>query len=277
MCDSSGERMTTVLKIGGELLEGSAAVRRVALAIVRLAGRGPLVVVHGGGRAIDAELRGRGVTPRFADGLRVTDDATLDAVVSVLAGRNNTALVAAIVAAGGHAVGLTGADGSIGLCRRASAIRTRAGDVVDLGLVGDPAPTPGLLLRDLLRQGWIPVVASIGIDEEGTLLNVNADVLASSLAVCLCADRLIVAGATPGVLDADGRPLALLSAGEIDGMAASGAVHSGMIAKLSACHAALAGGVSDVAIVDGRSAVDFSAAEGTRLTLGPAVRPEVTR
>src|SRR5689334_18289066 len=106
--------MTTVVKLGGELLEDQAAVGNVAEAIVRLASGGPLVVVHGGGRAIDAELRARGEAPRFVDGLRITDAAALDAVISVLAGRNNTALVAAIAARGGRAVGLTGADAALG-------------------------------------------------------------------------------------------------------------------------------------------------------------------
>src|SRR3954463_4850113 len=97
--------MTTVLKLGGELLENAAAIESVAPAIVRLAVRGALVVVHGGGRAIDAELRARGQEPHFVDGLRITDAAALDAVVCVLAGRNNTALVAAIAASGGGAGG----------------------------------------------------------------------------------------------------------------------------------------------------------------------------
>jgi acetylglutamate kinase len=94
--------VATVLKLGGELLEDDRAVAAAALAIVRLASRGPLAVIHGGGRAIDAELRVRGIAPRFADGLRVTDRATLDSVLAVLAGRTNTALVAAIGAAGGR-------------------------------------------------------------------------------------------------------------------------------------------------------------------------------
>ncbi len=93
--------MITVLKLGGELLEDAAATRAAAAAIATLAAAGPLVVVHGGGRAIDAELRARGREPRFVDGLRITDAAALDAVVSVLAGRTNTALVAALGAAGG--------------------------------------------------------------------------------------------------------------------------------------------------------------------------------
>ena len=118
--------MTTVVKLGGELLEDSAAIHAAAAAIVRLAAAGPLVVVHGGGRAIDAELRARGLEPHFVDGLRVTDSDALDAVVSVLAGRNNTALVAALGAAGARAVGLTGADASIGRSRLAGNVTARS-------------------------------------------------------------------------------------------------------------------------------------------------------
>ena len=128
--------MITVLKLGGELLEDAAAMQAAAAAIVRLAAGGPLVVVHGGGRAIDAELRARGETPRFVDGLRITDAAALDTVVCVLAGRTNTALVAAIGAAGARAVGLTGADGGIGRSVPAGAFETVSGERVDLGLVG---------------------------------------------------------------------------------------------------------------------------------------------
>src|SRR5215217_4217587 len=126
--------MATVLKLGGELLDDSAAVRACAAAIVRLATREPVVVVHGGGRAIDAELKSRGLTPRFVDGLRVTDEAALESVVSVLAGRTNTSLVAAIGALGGNAVGLTGADAKIGLAVKAAPLATISGERVDLGL-----------------------------------------------------------------------------------------------------------------------------------------------
>ena len=118
--------------------------------IVRLTTSGPLVVVHGGGRAIDAELRARGQEPRFVDGLRVTDPAALDAVVCVLAGRNNTALVASIGAAGGRAVGLTGADGFIGRSTLAGSFTAASGEPVNLGLVGQPDATDVSLLSDLL-------------------------------------------------------------------------------------------------------------------------------
>jgi acetylglutamate kinase len=264
--------MQTVLKIGGELLEDTGAVRAAAEAIVRLAAAGPLVVVHGGGRAIDAELAARGQSPRFVDGLRITDEETLDTVVSVLAGRTNTALVAAVGAAGGRAVGLTGADGQIGRCSRAPLLKTVSGEIVDLGLVGTPDSTDASLITDLSRTGSIPIVASIGVDHQGVLLNVNADVLAAHLAMVWPAGRLIVAGTTVGVLDGSGRTIPELSVDDIDEMTTSGVAHSGMVTKLVACRGAFASGVSDVAIVGGRGAVDFTLAPGTRIVARCRVR-----
>jgi acetylglutamate kinase len=264
--------MTTVLKLGGELLEDAAAEHGAAAAIVRLAAAGPLVVVHGGGRAIDAELRARGLEPRFVDGLRVTDADALDAVISVLAGRNNTALVAAIGAAGARAVGLTGADAFIGRARIAGRLTAVSGAQVDLGLVGQPEEADVALLHDLTSLGYVPVVASVGVDRAGTLLNVNADTLAGHLAAALRASRLIIAGGTAGVLDANGRTITHLTPAEIDAMTTSGTVHSGMIAKLAACRGALDGGVSEVAIVSGRGVRDFAQAEGTRIQMSAAVR-----
>jgi len=255
----------TVLKLGGELLEDQAAMRQAADAIVRLAAARPLVVVHGGGRAIDAELQARGISPRFVDGLRVTDQETLDSVVSVLAGRTNTALVAAIGAAGGRAVGLTGADGAIGLSKRAAPLQTVAGGTADLGLVGEPDGTSAPLLTDWVQIGWIPVIASIGVDRSGVLLNVNADMLAAHVAGVLRAERLIVAGGTAGVLDDGGQTIAELPLPAIDVMTASGVAHSGMIAKLAACRRACDAGVPEVSIVSGRQVQDYRQAPGTRL------------
>jgi acetylglutamate kinase len=257
--------MSTVLKLGGELLEDAAAVRSAAQAIVRLAASTPLVVVHGGGRAIDAELRARGESPRFVDGLRVTDQAALDTVVSVLAGRNNTMLVAAIGAAGGRAVGLTGADGRIGLSRRAGPLKTVAGELADLGLVGEPVESDASLLVELVAIGCTPVVASIGVDADGVLLNVNADVLAAHLAARIAARRLVIAGGTAGVLDADGRTIPELAVDTIDAMLDSGVAHSGMVAKLGACRLAFAAGVTDISIVAGRGGADYTRAQGTRI------------
>ena len=259
----------TVLKFGGELLEDAEAIRAAAASIVRFANDGPTVVVHGGGRAIDAELRVRGIEPRFVDGLRITDGPTLDVVVSVLAGRANTLLVAAIGAAGGRAVGLTGADASIGLATRAAAFRSIAGEDVDLGLVGEPAQTRPALIGQLLALGYVPVVCSIGVDAQGTLLNVNADTFAGHLAGALGAHRLVIAGTTAGVLNADGITIDRLGADEIDRMAAAGVAHSGMLAKLTACRRALEAGVEDVAIVAGRGGLGLNAA-GTRIVAGAA-------
>jgi acetylglutamate kinase len=257
--------MTTVLKLGGELLEDAASIAQAGGAIGRLASRGPLVVVHGGGRAVDAEMRAHGEEPRFVDGLRVTDAPALRAAVTVLAGRTNTALTAAVGATGARAVGLTGADAGIGLSHRAGRFRTVAGDEIDLGLVGEPCATDMALLRDLLAFGYVPVVASIGVSREGELLNVNADTFAAHLAASLQAADLLIAGGTAGVLDADGRTIPQLTPAGMDRLMASGAAHSGMVAKLAACRAALEGGVARIAIVDGRHAPDYTVAEGTRI------------
>jgi acetylglutamate kinase len=257
--------MITVLKLGGELLEDAAAIENAAAAVVRLSSAGPLVVVHGGGRAIDAELRERGREPRFVDGLRVTDAAALEAVVSVLAGRTNTRFVAALGAAGARAVGLTGADAQIGRAVRTGTFTAVSGDEVDLGLVGQPDETDMRLLHHLLGSGYVPVIASVGVDRDGQLLNINADTLAGHLAAALDAGRLIIAGGTAGVLDERGQMIARLGPRAIDEMAASGTAHSGMLAKLAACRRALDAGVRDIAIVAGRGISDFGAGTGTRI------------
>ena len=255
--------MITLLKVGGELLDGIAATKEIATAAARLAARGPLVIVHGGGRAIDAELRARGIEPRFVDGLRITDAETLDVVVSVLAGRNNTAFVAALNAAGVRAVGLTGADSGIGLSERTPPFTTTTGEQVDLGLVGQPVDSRPRLLSELVSDGYVPVIASIGIAADGTLLNVNADTFAAHLAGSVGARRLIIAGGTSGVLDSNGTTIPELSLDGVDAMINSGEAHSGMVAKLVACRAAIARGVTDVAIVSGRGVCDFTEAKGT--------------
>jgi acetylglutamate kinase len=199
------------------------------------------------------------------DGLRITDHAALEAVVSVIAGRTNTQLVAALGALGARAIGLTGADGRIGLSTRAAAFTSVKGQPIDLGLVGQPDGTDASLLLDLVRIGCIPVIASVGVSRAGELLNINADTIAAHLAGLVGADRLIIAGATAGVLDAGGGLIPVLSLDGIDRMIASGDAHSGMVAKLAACRAALVAGVREVAIVAGRGADDYVAAAGTRI------------
>ena len=243
-----------VVKFGGELLEERSRMDAVVAAVAQIAAAGvPLVVVHGGGKEIDAALAVAGIEKRQVEGLRITDETTLEIVVSVLAGAVNTRLVAALVAAGAPAVGLTGADGSCGLSEVAPPHRTVDGRPVDLERVGIPTMAADMrLLQTLLGGGFVPVVASIGLDDDGGLLNVNADTMAGHLAGRLRARRLVIAGSTPGVLDASGRTIPLLDPAAIGQLVAGGTATAGMIAKLRACEQALAGGVDDVVIVDGR-------------------------
>lgn len=245
-----------VLKLGGELLETASDRHAMADAIGRLASDRPLVVVHGGGRAIDVELERRAITPRKIDGLRVTDADTLDSVVSVLAGSANTALVAACVSAGVAAVGLTGVDGGTCPSARAVAHKTASGATVDLGFVGDPSTVNIALVESLLGQRFVPIMASIGFDADSAepqLLNVNADVMACRLAAALRGSDLVIAGTTAGVFDAKGTTLATLDDEGIEAAITSGTATAGMIAKLSACRQALADGVASIRIVNGRA------------------------
>ncbi len=242
-----------VLKVGGELLDDRSRLATVVTAIRTIAERTPLVVVHGGGKEIDAALKTAGIEKRQVDGLRITDAATLDVVVAVLAGTVNTRLVAALNAAGVDALGLTGADGHVGLSIPAPAHRAIDGRLVDLDRVGLPAPeSPTRLLETLLERRVVPVLACIGAGIDGDLFNVNADTLAGHIAARLGARRLVIAGTTPGVLDERGATLPVLEASAVARLVGAGTATAGMIAKLRACEHALAGHVDDVVIVDGR-------------------------
>ena len=247
-------RPRVVLKIGGELLEQPADLTLMARGITALAARSALVVVHGGGKEIDAALAVAGIPKRQVDGLRVTNAATLDVVVSVLAGAINTRLVAAVRRAGGKPVGLTGADASVATVKRAAPIVSVAGKRVDLGLVGNPvddgAPD---LVTDLLVDGYVPVIACIGATRTGQLLNVNADTLAAHLATAIGAARLVIAGGTPGVLDGAGATISQLTARDAARLIRQGTANKGMVAKLHACRAAVQNGVGDVVIGNGRA------------------------
>ena len=242
-----------VLKLGGELLEQPQDVAAIAKAIARLSEQSSLVVVHGGGREIDAALNIAGIPKQQVDGLRVTDARTLDVVVSVLAGAINTRLVAAVRRAGARPVGLTGADATVATVKRAAPIVTVDGDRVDLGLVGAPIRN-GVprLLTDLVGQGYVPIVACIGATRDGQLMNVNADTLASHLASSLRARRLVIAGGTAGVLDDHGHTIARLTTRDAARLVKAGTANKGMVAKLQACRAALQQGVGDVVIAGGR-------------------------
>jgi acetylglutamate kinase len=244
--------VSVVLKLGGELIENPAKLRAMGKLIAKAAKKG-LIVVHGGGREIDAALAQIGIAKHQVDGLRVTDEATLEVVVSVLAGTINTHFVAAINAAGGKAVGLTGADAGVAPVQKAPAHKATSGELVDLGMVGMPTNAPKPALASMLsRKGYVPVIACVSASTDGKLFNVNADTLAGNIAARLKAKRLIIAGATAGVLDAKKRTIATLNSKAIAALVSSGTANAGMVAKLKACQAALKGGAKSVAIVDGR-------------------------
>ena len=263
-----------VLKFGGELLEDPARLRSVVAAVVHIARRGgPVAIVHGGGKEIDAALKAAGIEKRQVDGLRITDDATLDVVVSVLAGTINTRFVAALNTAGVSAVGLTGADANCGLVEASPLHRTVDGQLVDLGRVGIPSGSADIRVVALLAElKFVPVIACIGLGVDGRLFNVNADTLAGHLAARLRARRLVIAGTTPGVLDERGSTMKILDPTAVETLIHGKTATAGMIAKLRACEHALTHGVGDVVIVDGRdgaaletAALDSAPATATRL------------
>ena len=274
-----------VVKLGGELLEDPGRLQVVVEAMSRVAsataavgdtpercgarasgvGVGPhaqgLIVIHGGGKEIDAALKLAGIEKRHVDGLRMTDEATLDVVVAVLAGAVNTRLVAALGTAGVAAVGLTGADGRCGLSEPAPPHRSVDGGTVKLGRVGMPSDQADLrLITTLIGDGFVPVIACIGVERDGRLLNVNADTFAGHFAARLGARRLVIAGTTPGVLDDRGATVPMIEPHAMERLINGGTATSGMIAKLRACEHALARGVGDVVIVDGRDGAALEAA-----------------
>ena len=265
-----------VVKFGGELIEDGAHLATVVAGLSAIAASGaPLVVVHGGGKEIDAALKAAGIEKRQVEGLRITDQATLDVVVAVLAGAVNTRFVAALNTAGVKAVGLTGADGWCGLSAVAPPHQTVDGRVVELGCVGVPDPGADMqLVHTLTAGGFVPVIACIGLGRDGRLFNVNADTFAGHLAARLGAHRLVIAGTTPGVLDADGATLPALGADAVERLVSDGTATAGMIAKLRACQHALSGGVDEVVIVDGR---DRTALEGAAASGAPGSATRLVR
>lgn len=273
----------TVVKFGGELLEDPQRLVGVVSAMSRVAapgGRTPLVIVHGGGKEIDAALKTAGIEKRQVEGLRITDEPTLDVVVAVLAGSVNTRLVAALTTEGVPAVGLTGVDGRCGLSEPAPPHRTVDGRLVDLGRVGIPSDRADMgLVNSLVAAGFVPVIASIGLDAGGRLLNVNADTFAGRLAARLGARRLVVAGTTPGVLDGKGATISSLDVQAMSHLIADRMATAGMIAKLRACEDAVQHGAGDVVIVDGRDGAALEAAvlgrtvqDATRIVAGEQVK-----
>ncbi len=222
-----------VIKIGGSTLEDIGALRPLWSALVGLAARSGVVIVHGGGKAVDALIKRLNLPVERREGLRVTPDDQIDLIAGVLAGSVNKRLVGAINAASGAAdgtaVGLCLGDAGVARCTTMT--RTPAGTPVDLGRVGEVVGGEGALLRTLVEGGYLPVVSSIGIDRSGGLLNINADDAAAGLAGALQASALVLMTDVSGIKDGTGRLCPRLTPAKIEQMIASGEISGGMIPK----------------------------------------------
>jgi acetylglutamate kinase len=238
---------TIVLKYGGSAMSDPTLRASFArdVVLLKFIGLRP-VIVHGGGPQIGRILERLGVQSTFVDGLRVTDDQTMDVVEMVLGGTVNREIVALIQQAGGRAIGLTGNDGDmIHVTRRTSPDR-------DLGRVGqvrgvDPAP-----ISAVADAGYVPVIAPIGVDDDGVTHNVNGDEAAGAVAEALHAEKLILLTDVEGVLDAKGALIPQLTVDEARKHIAEGTIRGGMIPKIECCISALESGVGRTHIIDGR-------------------------
>ena len=233
-------RAPLVVKLGGALLDDAAAFPGVfdALARMHQLHPGGLVVVHGGGKAVDRQLDRLGIATERREGIRITPPEAVEQVVAVLAGAMNTQLLGLLLSRGASAVGLTLSDGHLSRARKASRF------AFDAGRVGELEGGDGALVKHLLAGGFLPVLSSIAVCESGGFLNVNADDAASRLAGILGASGLLLLTDVPGVKGADGRVIAALDGDEAERLIADGTVTGGMIAKVrGAVAAAEAAGV----------------------------------
>lgn len=247
---------TIVIKYGGNAMTDESLKRGFArdVVLMKLVGMNP-VVVHGGGPQIGQLLARMGKKSEFVDGLRVTDSETIDVVEMVLGGLVNKNIVALINAHGGRAVGLSGKDGD--MIRARKLILKKEGtsaeeDPVELGFVGEiKSINPSVV--DVLDEGdFIPVIAPIGMGDDGKAYNINADTVAGKLAVTLGAEKLILLTNTPGVLDQNGSLLTGLSEARVQELIDAGVITGGMLPKVRCALDAVAGGVRTATISDGR-------------------------
>jgi len=245
---------TIVVKFGGNAMVDEALQASFArdVVLLKLVGMNP-VVVHGGGPQIEKLLAELGIKSEFVEGMRVTDAATMDVVEMVLGGAVNKDIVTLINQAGGRAVGLTGQDGGFIRARKMMMpARGRPNEFLDIGQVGEIEVIDPRVIATLEEGGFIPVVAPIGIGDDGHSYNINADLVAGKLAEVLRAEKLILLTNTPGVLDEKGGLLTGVTPREIDAMVASGALSGGMLPKIASALDAARSGVKSVHIIDGR-------------------------
>lgn len=246
------DRKTVVIKFGGNAMVDEALKSSFAQDIVLLkqVGVNP-VIVHGGGPQIGKLLDQIGKESRFIEGMRVTDNETMDVVEMVLGGLVNKQIVSLINRHGGRAVGLTGKDGGMITARKMKLNREEQ-EGHDLGQVGEVHQIDPSVVKMLDEDNFIPVIAPIGVGPDGTSYNINADLVAGKLASVLVAEKLLLLTNTPGVLDTEGQLLTGLDAKQTDQLIDQGIIHSGMLPKVNCALDAVKSGVKTSHIIDGR-------------------------
>ena len=248
---------TVVVKYGGAAMEAETLKSSFArdIVLLKLVGVRP-VVVHGGGPQIGRLLARIGKETRFVEGMRVTDAETMDVVEMVLGGLVNKEIVNLINRHGGKAVGLTGKDGGLIQARKLTMTRSRpeldAPEIIDIGHVGEVASIDTGVLEHLARGDFIPVIAPIGVGDDGMSYNINADLVAGKLAQSLEAEKLMLLTNTPGLLDRDGALIPSLDVRAVEALIADGTIAGGMLPKVRCALDAVQGGVHTAQIVDGR-------------------------
>ena len=244
---------TIVIKYGGNAMVDEHLKNTFArdVALMKLVGMNP-VVVHGGGPQIGELLEKLNIPTRFVDGMRVTDAATMDVVEMVLGGLVNQEIVSLLNQQGGRAVGITGKDGSLIEASKLKLSRAdpKPSEIIDIGHVGEVRAVNAGVLDTLTHAGFIPVIAPIGVGPEGESYNINADLVADSIARALNAEKFVLLTNSAGILD-NGETIASLTAGQAQGLIEKGAVSGGMLPKVQCALNAVAGGVESVQIIDG--------------------------
>lgn len=244
---------TFVIKYGGHAMIDPTLRDSFArdVTLMKLVGLRP-IVVHGGGPQIDEMLGSLGVTSERIDGLRVTDERTMDVVEMVLAGRVNQEIVSLMCKHGARAVGLSGKDDAFLLAEKISEMRTKGGRVVDPGRVGRIVDVRTGILDQLIAGGFLPVVAPIAVDREGRSLNVNADTVAGAIAAATKAEKLVLMTDIEGVRDESGQVASSMSAADVQGLIDRGVISGGMIPKVQCALDAIGVGVKKCHVIDGR-------------------------
>lgn len=248
---------TIVIKYGGNAMVDENLKRGFArdVVLMKLVGMNP-IVVHGGGPQIGKMLEQIGKESSFVNGMRVTDNETMDIVEMVLGGLVNKEIVNLINQQGGHAVGLTGKDGSLIKAKKLiftkSSPEMNTPEIIDIGHVGEVESIDNSVVNMLVQGDFIPVIAPIGVGEDGQSYNINADLVAGRLATSLNAEKLMLLTNTTGVLDNDGNLLTGLNATEVERLIEDGTIHGGMLPKIRCALDAVQSGVNTAQIIDGR-------------------------